>query len=122
MRRRALSGVLLAGVLVGGCGGGDDDARVCASDAGSTACLVDASGAVRLEAEGFQPGSEVAVAGLDPGAEGEIGRVGRIGDNGKLQDRIVHEGSGQIPEMVVTVQGTSRSGAPVLLTVRRPAG
>jgi hypothetical protein len=120
--RRALRGALLVGVLVGGCGG-DDDARVCASEAGSTACLVDGSGAtVRLEAEGFQPGSEVAVAGLNPGAEGQIGKVGTIGGNGKLQDRIVHEGSGQIPEMVVTVQGTSRSGAPVLLTVRRPAG
>lgn len=119
--------IVLAGVLVTGCGGGGDDAKkVCATDAGSTACLVDGSGgrSVSLEAEGFQPGSEVGVAGLDPGGD-QIGRVGRIGGNGKLEDEIGYvlgPSGGQIPEIVVTVQGTSRSGTPVLLTLRRPAG
>lgn len=126
MRRRTVAVlVLLAGVLVAGCGGGDDAARVCATDAGTTACLVDGSGgrSVKLEAEGFQPGSELGVAGLNPDGD-QIGKVGRIGGNGKLEDDIGYEGpsGAQVPEIVVTVQGTSRTGTPVLLTLRRPAG
>ena len=111
-------------LLLSACGGGDEAQRVCASDAGSTACLVDRSGGriVRLEAEGFQPGSELGVTGLDPGAAEQIGKVAKVGDNGKPEGVIGYVGSGgQIPEMVVTVQGTSRSGTPVILTVRRPA-
>lgn len=125
MKGRAVAvPVLLAGVLGGGCGGGDAADRVCATDAGTTACLVDGSGgrSVSLQAEGFQPDSEIGVAGLNPGGD-EIGRVGRIGGNGKLEDEMGYDGpsGGQVPEMVVTVQGTSRSGTPVLLTLRRPA-
>ncbi len=124
-RRTVAAPVLLAGVLVAGCGGGDEAARVCATDAGTTACLVDGSGgrSVKLEAEGFRPDSEIGVAGLDPDGD-QIGKVGRIGGNGKLEDDMGYEGpsGGQVPEIVVTVQGTSRSGTPVLLTVRRPAG
>lgn len=115
----------LAAVLLAGCGGdgGDAEGRVCASEGGSTACLVEKSGGnVELEAEGFQPGSELGVAGLDPAAADQIGRVGKVGDNGKLSDKLGYLGAGgQIPEMVVTVQGTRRDGTPVLLTVRRPA-
>ncbi len=124
MRGRATAGVVLLSVVLAGCGGGDDADKVCASDGDSTACLVDGSGqTVRLEAEGFQPGSEVGIAGLNPGAADQLGTVGRIGDNGKLKDKVAYGGSGtQIPELVVTVQGTSRSGAPVQLTLRRPAG
>lgn len=126
MRRAAPTGAVLTAILIAGCGGGGggDAGKVCASDGGSTACLVDGSGAtVRVEAEGFQPGSEVGVAGLNPSAADQIGKVGRIGDNGKLKDKLAYEGpGGQIPELVVTVQGTSRSGAPVLLTLRRPTG
>lgn len=126
MRRRTVAVlVLVAGVLVAGCGGGEDTARVCATDAGTTACLVDGSGgrSVKLEVEGFQPGSELGVAGLNPDGD-QIGKVGRIGGNGKLEDDIGYEGpsGAQVPEIVVTVQGTSRSGTPVLLTLRRPAG
>ena len=128
MRPAVLSAAVLAAVLAAGCGGDDEEGagsgRVCASDAGSTACLVDRSGGriVRLEAEGFQPGSELGVSGLDAGAADQIGRVAKIGGNGKLEDEVGYVGSGgQIPEMVVTVQGTSRSGTPVLLTLRRPA-
>ena len=46
----------------------------------------------------------------------------KIGGNGRLEGRLGYVGSGgQIPDLVVTVQGTSRSGTPVLLTVHRPA-
>ena len=131
MRRGAtptLVAAVLAAVLLAGCGGGDGDGdakgKVCASEGGTTACLVDKSGGkvVELEAEGFQPGSELGVAGLDPGAADQIGRVGKVGDNGKLSDKLGYlGGGGQIPEMVVTVQGTGRDGSPVLLTLRRPA-
>lgn len=119
-----MAAVVVAGAVAVACGGGGDEARVCATDAGSTACLVDGSGGetVRLEAEGFQPRSEIGIAGLKPG-DGELGEVGKIGGNGELEDEIAYEGpAGQIPELVVTVQGTSRSGTPVLLTLRRPAG
>ncbi len=124
--RKALCAVGLAAVLLSACGGDDDatgSGKVCVSEGGSSACLVDRSGGkVELEAEGFQPGSELGVAGLDPAAADQIGRVGKVGDNGKLSDKLGYPGAGgQIPEMVVTVQGTRRDGAPILITVRRPA-
>jgi len=114
---------VLLGALAAGCGGGDEANRVCASEGEARACLVEGSGArVELEAEGFQPGSEVGIGGVNPGDD-QIGKVGRIGNDGKLEDEVVYDGSGgQVPEMVVTVQGTSRSGQPVLLTLHRPAG
>ncbi len=121
-RRAVVVPALLTGALLSACSG-DEAAKVCATDAGTTACLVDGSGGetVKLEVEGFQPRSEIGIAGLKPGDE--LGRVGKIGGNGKLEDDVAYEGpAGQIPELVVTVQGTSRSGTPVLLTVRRPAG
>ena len=122
MRLGAGAVVVAGALLLAGCGGGEDADRVCASDGGSTACLVDRSGGVRLEAEGFQPGSELGVTGLDPGAPDQIGKVAKVGRNGEPEDTFDYRGSGgQIAEMVVTVQGTSRSGAPVLLTLRRPA-
>ena len=121
MRATSVSAAVLSAALVAGCGG-DEAQRVCASEGGSSACLVDRSGGtVDLEVEGFQPGSEVAVAGLDPNGD-QIGKVGKVGGNGRLEDELRYAGSGgPIPEMVVTVQGTTRSGTPVLLTVRRSA-
>ena len=123
MKAGTLSAALLATAVLAGCGGDDGGSdRVCASDAGSTACLVDRSGGkVDLEVEGFRPGSEVGVTGLDPSAQ--VGTVAKVGGNGKLDDQLGYSapGGGQMPEMVVTVQGTSRSGAPVLLTLLRPA-
>lgn len=123
MRLSALGGVLLAGVLISGCGGGDEANRVCASDGAASACLVEGSGAsVELEAEGFEPGSELGIGGVNDGDD-QIGKVGKIGRDGKLEDEVVYDGSGdRTPEMVVTVQGTSRTGEPVLLTLHRPAG
>lgn len=126
MKCRAVVGAVLAAVALVGCGGSDDarDGSACASEAGATACLVGGSGgrALNLEAEGFQPGSELGVAGLDPTAQDQVGRVVKIGGNGKPEDKLGYSGSGgQIPDMVVTVQGTSRSGTPVLLIVRQPA-
>ena len=124
MKAGAVTVTVTGALLLSACGGGDEAQRVCASDAGSTACLVDRSDGriVRLEAEGFQPGSELGVTGLDPGAPDQIGKVAKVGRNGEPEDTFDYRGSGgQIPEMVVTVQGTSRSGAPVLLTLRRPA-
>ena len=123
-RSRILTAAVAATLLLAACGGDDGDAsdKVCASEGGSTACLVDRSGSVEVEAEGFQPGSELGVAGLDPAAADQIGKVGKVGDNGKLSDKLGYPGGGgQIPEMVVTVQGTSREGAPVQITLRRPA-
>ncbi len=122
MRATSVSAAVLSAALAAGCGGGDEAQRVCTAEGGSSACLVDRSGGkVDLEVEGFQPGSEVAVAGLDPNGD-QIGKLGKVGGNGRLEDELRYAGSGgQIPEMVVTVQGTSRSGTPVLLTVRRPA-
>jgi len=120
-----VSAAVVAAVLATGCGGddGSGSGRVCASESDSRACLVDRSGgAVALEVEGFQPGSEVAVSGLDPANADQTGKVAKVGRNGKLEGRLGYVGGGgQIPEMVVSVQGTSRSGTPVLLTVRRPA-
>ena len=117
--------VLVVALAASGCGGGDDESagdRICASEAGTSACLVERSGGVALEAEGFQPGSELGVAGLDPTASDQIGKVGKVGGNGRLEDDLRYSGTGgQVPEMVVTVQGTSKSGSPVLLTLRRPA-
>ncbi len=124
-RTPTLVAVGLAAALLAGCGNDDGDTsdRVCASEGGSTACLVDRSGGkVELEAEGFQPGSELGVAGLDPAAADQVGRVGKVGDNGKLSDKLGYPGAGgQVPEMVVTIQGTRRDGTPTLITVRRPA-
>ena len=123
MTRRVVAGAALAGALLAACGGGSDDAgKVCVSEAGTTACLVEESGGVSVEAEGFQPGSELGVAGLDPAAVDQVGKVVRIGGNGKPEGKLGYVGSGgQIPDLVVTVQGTSRSGTPVLLNVHRPA-
>ena len=60
MKPRVLAGAVLAGALLVSCGGGSDEAgKVCVSEAGSTACLVEGSGGVSVEAEGFQPGSEL---------------------------------------------------------------
>jgi len=126
-RTPTLFAAALAALLLAGCGNDDGDAtgsgKVCVSEGGSTACLVDRSGGkVELEAEGFQPGSELGVAGLDPAAADQVGRVGKVGDNGKLSDKLGYPGAGgQIPEMVVTIQGTRRDGTPTLITVRRPA-
>ncbi len=122
MTRLTLAGAVLAGaVLAAGCGG-DDEARVCASEGGASACLVDGSGnSVRLEAGGFQPGSELRIGGL--AGEDQVGKVVNVSDQGEPEDQIgyVHP-SGPLPELVVTVEGTSRSGAPVLLTLTRRAG
>jgi len=125
-RKVLLGAVLLAAVLLSACGGDVDAAgsgKVCVTEGGSTACLVDRSGGkVELEAEGFQPGSELGVAGLDPVAADQIGTVGKVGGNGRLEGKLGYPGGGgQVPEMVVTVQGSARDGSPVLLTLRRPA-
>lgn len=122
MRQSVVAGAVLAGCLAAACGGGSEAGKVCVSEAGSTACLVEGSGGVSVEAEGFQPGSELGVAGLDPAAADQVGKVVKVGGNGRLEGRLGYVGSGgQIPDLVVTVQGTSRSGTPVLLTVHRPA-
>jgi len=123
-RTPTLVAVGLAAALLAGCGNDDGDAsdRVCVSEGGSTACLVERSGGkVELEVEGFQPGSELGVAGLDPAAADQVGMVGKVSGNGRLAGKLGYAGGGQVPEMVVTVQGTARDGSPVLLTLRRPA-
>ena len=125
-RKVLLGAALLAAVLLPACGGGDADAagsgKVCVSEGGATACLVDRSGGkVELEAEGFRPGSELGVAGLDPAAVDQVGAVAKVGGNGRLEGKLGSPGGGQVPEMVVTVQGTARDGSPVLLSLRRPA-
>lgn len=123
MKRIVIAGAVLAGGLLAACGGESGGGRkVCVSEAGTTACLVEGSGGVSVEAEGFQPGSELGIAGLDPTAADQLGKVVKIGGNGRPEGKLGYVGTGdQVPDLVVTVQGTSRSGTPVLLTVHRPA-
>lgn len=107
-----MAGLLAAGLIAVGCGGGAS--AECAERAGARLCVTTGGAqgtGPRLEVEGFAPGSviEVSSAGQEPA------RLA-VGPDGRIAGGVFGMTPGPVPEQQ-RVTGTAASGQPVRFVV-----